>query len=134
MAARLADHLAEVSKQWYAPAMVCLGVAKEGAQTGLASRPLSGGALVDEMADSDGIAGIVEQQAICRETVSPGAADFLVIGFGVFRKVIMEDETDVGFVDPHAKSDGGHHERDLVLQELILIALAQVIAEPGVIG
>ena len=79
----------------YAPALVRFVVVQKGAETGLASRPLSGGALIDEMTNGNGVAMAVEQQTIRRETVSSGPADFLVIGFGIFGKVMMEDETEV---------------------------------------
>ena len=46
----------------------------------------------------------------------------------------MGDEADVGLVDAHAESDGGHHHDALLAQEAVLVAAAHIGVEPGVVG
>ena len=42
-------------------------------------------------------------------TVTPGPADFLIIGFDAAGYVGVENETHVGFIDSHPEGDGCHH-------------------------
>jgi len=46
----------------------------------------------------------------------------------------MRDKAHVGLVDAHAKGDGGHHHHALAAQKLVLIGLAHLEIEPGVVG
>jgi hypothetical protein len=46
----------------------------------------------------------------------------------------VEDETDVGLVDPHAEGGGGDDRLDPVLHEAVLQLAAALGAETGVVG
>ena len=45
----------------------------------------------------------------------------------------MDDEADVGFVDPHAEGDGGNNDFGLVADEGFLVFFALQVAEAGVV-
>ena len=49
----------------------------------------------------------VEEYGARGLAVSSGSADLLVVGLDGGGQGIVDDGADVGFVDPHAKSDGG---------------------------
>ncbi len=69
-----------------------------------------------------------------RFAVASGAAGFLVIGFEALRQIEVGDKAHVGFVDAHAEGDGGDHDDAVLAQEALLMALAHVGAQAGVIG
>jgi hypothetical protein len=46
----------------------------------------------------------------------------------------VEDVADVRLVDPHAERDGRDHDVGLVAREGVLVAGADRIVEPGVVG
>ena len=45
----------------------------------------------------------------------------------------MENEANVGFVDPHAESDGRHHHHVRLGHEAVLVGVAELLAQSGVI-
>src|SRR5437899_2238203 len=70
---------AEVTEQRPAPAAGGFGITDHCIEPRLASGALGSGPRVNETAEDDGVRAVVEQQAIGRQAVAPGAADFLVI-------------------------------------------------------
>ena len=46
----------------------------------------------------------------------------------------MGDEAHVGFVDAHAKGDGGHHDDTVCIDETTLVFGARRLIEAGMIG
>src|ERR1041385_2809218 len=56
--------------------------------------------------------------------VTTGASRFLIVRFERAGHLIMDDETNVGFVDAHAKRVRRHNRFQLTVHERVLIALA----------
>src|SRR6266404_6238454 len=78
--------------------------------------------------------GVVEQQqAISRKTVSPGASDLLIVGFDRAGQVIVNDESNVAFVYPHAERVGGDDCLDAAAHEAVLCAGTLELTHPAVI-
>ncbi len=75
-----------------------------------------------------------EQYTLGGQAVAPGAADFLVVALEVLRKVVVDDEPDVGLVDAHAEGDGGHHDEDVVAHETLLVVVPLSIRQTRVVG
>ena len=46
----------------------------------------------------------------------------------------MGDKAHIGLVDAHSKGDGSHHNHAIVAQEPVLVALAHLGIQPGVVG
>ncbi len=76
----------------------------------------------------------VEDDAVGGQAVAACASDLLVPGLDALRHVAVDHEPHVALVDPHAERDGRHHHVHLVARERVLVALAQLVGEPGVIG
>ena len=95
------------------------------------SRSRRVGHLVDEAAVFDAVAGAEEQQAFARQTIAAGAAGFLVVALDVFRQIVVNDETHVGFVDAHAEGDRRADDADFVAQKSFLVARALVGSRPA---
>ena len=62
------------------------------------------------------IGRIVKQHRFRRQTVTPGAAGFLIVGFDITRNVEVHHKAHVGLVDPHPE----RHRRDDDLQVVAL--------------
>ena len=69
-----------------------------------------------------------------RFAVAPGAPGLLIIGFQASGQVKVGNETHVGLVDAHTKSDGGHHHHPILAQETLLVALAVGSRQPRMVG
>ena len=75
-----------------------------------------------------------EQAAMGLFPVPPGAARLLVVAFDIFRHMVMQHKADIGFVDPHAKGIGDHHDPGPVIDEVLLVLFPFPIREPGMIA
>ena len=75
-----------------------------------------------------------KQQAMGGQTVPSGPADFLIVVVDAFGQVVMDDETDIRFVDPHAEGDRRHDDLDIVPDEEILILRALLIRQTRMVG
>ena len=58
------------------------------------------------------------------QTVTPGPADFLIVVVDAFGKIVMNNETDIGFVDAHAEGDRRYDNLDIIAAEQVLIFCA----------
>ena len=76
----------------------------------------------------------VEQEAFTGQSVPPGPARFLVIAFDVLGQIVMDDETDIGFVDAHAEGDRRADDPHLIPQECILIVRTFFGGQPSMVG
>jgi len=56
----------------------------------------------------------VSHPGVGRQTVAPGPAGFLVIGFNAFGQIQVRDKADIGLVDAHAERDGRHYHQTLL--------------------
>ena len=92
------------------------------------------GLFVDERPLLNGISGAEEQEALAWESVTTGAAGFLIIALDVFWEIVMDDVADVGLVDSHAEGDGRRDDAHFVAKEEFLVARALGGSEAGVIG
>ena len=66
--------------------------------------------------------------------VAAGATGFLVIAFDVFGHVEVADKAHIGFVDAHAKGNGGHHDDAFFAQKTVLVTLAGLGRQAGMVG
>ena len=77
--------------------------------------------LCDKVLDISDITISEQQQAMGGQAVPSGPADLLVVVVDASGQVVMDDETDIGFVDPHAEGDRRHDDLDIVPDEQLLI-------------
>ena len=125
--------LREIAQERGATAFARLGIVHHLAQL-LARDPRFALAfLVDETRLFDDIAGAEKENAIARQTVATGAAGFLVVALDVLRQIVVHDEADVWFVDPHPEGDRRAHHPHVVAQEHLLVLRALARFEAGVI-
>ncbi len=89
---------------------------------------------VDHPTALGNIAHAVGHPGVGRQPVAPCPARLLVIGLDARRKIEMGDETHIRLVDPHAEGDGRDENRTFVLEEGILMPVANAPVETGVIG
>ncbi len=66
--------------------------------------------------------------------VAAGAADLLVVALDRARQVGVADEAHVRLVDTHAEGDGCHDHHAGLLEEGVLVGMAQVAVHSGVVG
>jgi hypothetical protein len=127
--------LAEIGQQRLAAAAALVfGITDNGIQLLDSSHALVAFLLVDEILELGRVAVAVEQQAVRRKAVTPGAANFLIVAFNAFRQIVMHDKAHIRLVDAHAESDGRHHDLHIVADKGFLIAAAGLAVQPGVIG
>ena len=65
--------------------------------------------------------------------VTPRPSGFLVIAFDVFGHVVVVNGPHIAFVDSHPESIRCDHDRFAVEQEIILVPLALVFRQPGMV-
>ncbi|MNZ88309.1 hypothetical protein D3C78_1071980 [compost metagenome] len=56
-----------------------------------------------------------KQNTFTRLPVTSSTACFLNISFHIFWHIIMNYVPDIGFINPHPKSVGGHHDPDIII-------------------
>ena len=94
-------------------------------------------AALDEEAAGLHVLLVVDEDAVGRAAVAPGAARLLVVALQVARHVVVDDEAHVGLVDAHAEGVRGHHDRGAVVEEVVLVLApllrreARVVARRG---
>jgi hypothetical protein len=76
----------------------------------------------------------VEHHALGRQPVAAGAAALLHVLLDPLRQVGVDDEADVGAIDPHAERDRRDDDVDVLVQELLLVAMADLVLEARVVG
>ena len=127
---------AKIIEQYLAPAARRFAV---GEQRGQALRfedllAFAGARLGDARVLQGDILHAVGHPGFGRFAVAAGAAGFLVVGLDAFGQVEVGDETDVGFVDAHAKGDRGAHDQAFFAQEAALVGGALGGGQAGVVG
>ena len=75
----------------------------------------------------------ISHPCIGRQTVTTGAAGFLVIRLKGLGQIQVRDKTYVGFVDAHAERDGRHHDQPFLVQEALLVRCTGFAGQSGVI-
>ena len=62
----------------------------------------------------------IEGDADALAAVAAGTSRLLIVAFEALRDVVVDDEAHIGFVDAHAKSNGGDDDVDALHQEVVL--------------
>ena len=89
---------------------------------------------IDEEPVGDHVLAAVEQDAAGLGPVPPGPARLLVVAFQVLWHIVVDHQGDVGLVDAHAEGVGGDHNGLPVVEEILLIGLALLVGEAGVVA
>ena len=75
---------------------------------------------VDEVSLRHDVLRRKEQEAFARLAVASCAACFLIVGFDVFRHVVVDDEAHVRLVDAHAEGVRRDDRLHVVVEEVVL--------------
>ena len=128
--------LAEIVEQYDAPALRRFAVGEHGVKLLALDALLLVGrvGVLDHLAVDHHVVQPVGHPALGGLAVASGAPGFLVIGLEALRQVEVGDEAHVGLVDAHAEGDGRDHDDAVLAQEALLVALARLRVEPGVVG
>ena len=109
--------LAKICQQRYPAANCTLGVVDHRLQM-LGSHLAQGFFFfVDEKAQLLSVSIAVQQQAMSRQPIPPGAPDLLVIAFNAFGQVMVQNKAHIRFIDPHPEGDSGDDDLDIVVDE-----------------
>ena len=76
----------------------------------------------------------VGHPGIGRQAVTAGTPGFLIVGLDTLGQVQVRDKAHVGFVDTHAKGDGGNHDQAVFIEKALLVEGAQLVRQAGMIG
>ena len=76
------------------------------------------GALPDERFPAEDVGGGVEEDALGRQSIATGPPRLLLVGLEALGERGVEDETDIGAVDPHAEGDGRDDDVDRLYQHV----------------
>ena len=99
--------LAEVPEHRAAPAVRTLAEVDDLIELGRRLLPLGRLLhLLDEVVMPELVAIGIEQHALARQTVAPGAPRLLVVALYRFWERIVDDEADIGLVDAHPEGNG----------------------------
>ena len=90
--------------------------------------------LINKVLDFADIPVAEKEKTMGRQTVPPGAPDFLVVVVDASGQVIMDDKTDVGLVDSHAEGDCRHDDLDVIPDKEFLILRSLPIREARMVG
>jgi len=66
-----------------------------------------------------GIVGRIQQDAMGRCQIASGAAGLLQVVFQRSRKIVVQHQPDIAFVDPHAKRIGGANHRNPAIHKFL---------------
>ena len=88
---------------------------------------------VDKIAQDGQVVETGVEGAIGGLAIATGATDLLGQVLEALGQVVMVDATDIGLVDPHAKSDSGHDNHPVGSQEGLLHGAAILARHPGVV-
>ena len=90
--------------------------------------------LRDDVLGSPDVARAEIENAARALAIAAGAPGFLVVALERFRQVVVHDPAHIGFVDAHAKGDGGDDHLRIIANERFLVVAARACIETGVIG
>ena len=76
----------------------------------------------------------VKSQTMASSAISSRSSRFLVIALQTLGNVVVDDEPDIGLIDPHAKGNGGDHHIHLFHEERVLMTGACGRIQTRVVG
>ena len=89
--------------------------------------------IVDEPELFCHIVPVVEEDTLTGHTVPPRPSGLLVIGFDVFREIVVQDKPDIRFIDSHAKGNGRTAHLYFIPDKRFLVLPADMIRETSMI-
>ena len=75
------------------------------------------GFVIEKPSKQGEVGTFVKQHSLAFLAIASGSPRLLVIAFHVFGQVEVHHKPYIGFVDAHAKSNGGHNDLDVVMLE-----------------
>ena len=82
--------------------------------------------LVEHLPQSHNVLQSVNHPGLGGLAVTPCPASLLVISFYMSGQVVVHHKAHIRFIDTHAKSYRGHHDIQLITQEIFLYILADI--------
>src|SRR5581483_503248 len=116
-AIRLGISLAKIFEQRAAPAGMCFYQIDQLIELFDRACPFFGRFSIEELHIFLAVAGAIEENTIAGQAVTTGAPGLLVIRGNTFRKIVMNNETDIRLVDAHSECDRRTDNIDLVAIE-----------------
>src|SRR5205814_5303161 len=89
---------------------------------------------LDEASLFHDIARAEEQLTFTGQAIASGPSRFLIITFDVLRQIVMNNKTDIRFVDPHSERNRRRDHARVVAQKKFLMFCPLFRLESGVIG
>src|SRR5699024_2812586 len=87
-----------------------------------------------EIANFGSISVTEQKQAIRLQSITPGASNLLIIGFNIFRHIVMDHKAHIRLVDTHSKGNSGYNNVRFIPNKSILISHAFAFSKSGMIG
>ena len=125
---------AEIAEERRATALGTFGVMDHLLELLASDGAFGGRFFIDETELLHDIPCAEQEDAIAGKGIAAGAPGFLVVAFDIFWQIVMDDEADVGFVDAHAKGDGGADYLDIIADESFLISGASITFHSCMVG
>src|SRR5699024_3102945 len=79
------------------------------------------------------VTGAGQEYAFAHLAIPSGTADFLIVALDISRQIMVDDEADVGLIDPHTESICGNGNLSGAQYELPLVGVALLFAKPAVV-
>ena len=83
--------------------------------------------MINKKLVGDYVLSPIKKDALRRFPVTSCSSCLLVIGFHIFRHIIMDDKTHIGLVNSHSKGIGSHHDPHIIIDKLFLVVLSLCI-------
>src|SRR5438045_9617197 len=109
--------------------MAGFGVMNRVAQLFLRDALLAFAFFLDEASLFHDIARAEEQLTFTGQAIAPGPPRFLIITFDVLRQIVMNNKTDIWFVDPHSERNRRRNHARVVEPKTLLLVWSPVNLE-----
>ncbi|CSC18165.1 Uncharacterised protein [Vibrio cholerae] len=91
------------------------------------------GLFIQHAAQPVHVSRVVQHHGFSRQAITPCAASFLIVGFNVAWNIKMHHKAHVGFINPHAKCHGRHHNLQVITLKRLLHPSAFIGVHPGMV-
>ncbi|CSA32505.1 Uncharacterised protein [Vibrio cholerae] len=88
------------------------------------------GLFIEHTAQPVHVGRVVQHHGFSRQTITPCATSFLIVGFNVAWNIKMHHKAHVGFINPHAKRHGRHHNLQVITLKRFLHPSALIGIHP----